>query len=153
MQSRIADAVVMRGTKRLLDRNKADHLWMSRGARPPSTTVPRTERTELPTVEQVRAAVVGMPEDAIPGLDVSRERKEHYLAEKARLDALKERGELVPAVEVKNTAFALGRQIRDNLQVLPDRLAAQLAATADARLVHRLLTDEIGIALRSLADG
>jgi hypothetical protein len=36
---------------------------------------------------------------------------------------------------------------------LPDRLAAQLAGTTDVRLCHTLLTEELRVALRSLADG
>ena len=156
MKERIAGAIVMRGSKRMLDRDKADHLWNSRGARPPKSLVSSGRGEEpgrLPTPEQVRAAVSGMPEDEIPGLDVSRERKEHYQAEIARLSALKERGELVPAAEVQKTAFALGRMIRDSLQVIPDRVAAQVAATKDVREVHRLLSDEIAVALRGLANG
>lgn len=156
MKERIADAVVMRGTKRMLDRDKADHLWNSRGARAPKSMV-RSDQLVTPepllTPDQIQAAVSGMPEDQIPGLDVSRERKEHYQAEIARLAALKERGELVSAAEVQKTAFALGRMIRDSLQVIPDRVAAQLAATKDAREVHLLLSDEIAVALRGLANG
>lgn len=156
MQERIAEAVIMRGTKKLLKLDEADRLWDSRGARAPKALVKSASRAtapELPTAADIQSVVAVMPEDAIPGLDVSRERKEHYQAEIARLSALKERGELVPAVEVKNTAFELGRMIRDSLRVIPDRVAAQLAATMDAREVHRLLTDELTVALRGLADG
>jgi hypothetical protein len=36
---------------------------------------------------------------------------------------------------------------------IPDRLAPMLAATQDARQVHHLLSEEIRVALRVLADG
>lgn len=157
MKQRIAEAIVMRGSKRLIDKDKADHLWNSRGARPPKA-IPRTQRpavelTELPTADQLRSVVAHLPEDAIPGLDVSRERKEHYQAELARVNAMKERGELVVADEVKKAAFSLGRTLRDQMMGIPERVAGQLAATTDVREVFRLLDDEIRMALRCLVDG
>ena len=107
----------------------------------------------LPTADQLRSVVAHLPEDAIPGLDVSRERKEHYQAELARVNAMKERGELVVAEEVKKVAFTLGRTLRDQMMGIPERVAGQLAATTDVREVFRLLDEEIRLALRCLADG
>jgi phage terminase Nu1 subunit (DNA packaging protein) len=105
------------------------------------------------TGEQLKTLIMGLPEDQIPGLDVSRERKEHYNAEIARLQALKEREELVPTADVKRMASTLGRQIRDNILSIPNRVAPLLAAAQDSGEVHRLLSEELRTALRVLADG
>lgn len=59
----------------------------------------------------------------------------------------------MPVAEVKTEAFALARAVRDALMGIPDRLAPMLAATQDARQVHHLLSEELRVALRSLADG
>jgi hypothetical protein len=66
---------------------------------------------------------------------------------------LQAREDLVPTADVKRQAFTLGRQIRDNVMGIPDRVAPLLAAAQDSREVHRLLTDELRTALRVLANG
>lgn len=118
-------------------------------ARPPSPPPPPAPVTD----EQLRAFIQGLPEDAIPDLNESRARREHYAAEKARLEALQGRGELITAADVKKEAFSLARAVRDALMTIPDRLAPELAACTDARQVHQLLSDEIRVALRGLSNG
>jgi hypothetical protein len=161
-KQRIKDAIVERDGKRMLDRDKALELWDRNTRRNGSERVSddakeRDQRAAVPDVapssDQLKTLIMGLPEDQIPGLDVSRERKEHYNAEIARLAALKDRGDLVPTADVKREAFALGRQIRDNVMGIPDRVAPLLAAAQDSREVHRMLTDELRTALRVLADG
>jgi hypothetical protein len=120
---------------------------------PPAQPTTATPKNGLPTDEQLQALIQGLPEDQIPDLNDSRARREHYLAEKARLEALRGRDELVPSDQVKAEAFACARAVRDALLSLADRLAPMLAATTDARECHRLLTEEHRIALRGLADG
>lgn len=78
------------------------------------------------------------------------EEREKEEAEKLRLDnALKrlklERatGELLSRKAVGQAWFAAGRQIRDNLENLPDRLAGPLAAETDQAAVFALLTNEV----------
>jgi len=106
-----------------------------------------------PRPAELKQLIDALPEDQIPDLNESRARHEHYKAEKARLEALQGRGELVPAEEVKAAAFKMARGVRDSIMAIPDRLAAQLAGTTDARQCHTLLTEELRVALRSLADG
>lgn len=123
-----------------------------------SNVDPRQQRstsvvTPTPRSADLKRLIDALPEDQIPDLNESRARHEHYKAEKARLEALQGRGELVPADEVKAEAFKAARSVRDSLMALPDRLAAQLAGTSDVRLCHTLLTEELRVALRSLADG
>jgi hypothetical protein len=161
----------MRNGRRMLDREKALELWdrnttrngsekvseeaKQRDRRPLEQGADPPPPAQVPTAtgEQLKTLIMGLPEDQIPGLDVSRERKEHYNAEIARLQALKEREELVPTADVKRMASTLGRQIRDNILSIPNRVAPLLAAAQDSGEVHRLLSEELRTALRVLADG
>ncbi len=115
-KSRIKDAIVERNGKRMLDRDKALEQWdrntkrngserVSDDARLRDRRTTAVETGATPqgsaadvsgvTSEALKTLIMGLPEDQIPGLDVSRERKAHYDAEVARLEALKERQELV----------------------------------------------------------
>lgn len=165
-KKRIKDAIVERNGKRMLDRDKAMALWDRNTKRNGSEKVSDDARQRdrrgaedvsgddrPPVRDQLKSLIMGLPEDQIPGLDISRERKEHYQAELARLQALKEREELVPVDDVKRQAFSLGRSIRDNVMGIPDRVAPQLAAVQDSREVHRILSEELRTALRVLAHG
>lgn len=158
---RLNGAVVTQNGRELIDLDQGMALWDERTLRNNNAKVgPAVERAapaagpaDRPTAEQVRAYLEGLPEDAIPDLNESRARREHYQAEQAKMAALQGRGELVPAAEVRREAFALARAVRDALMGLPDRVAPMLAATADAAQCHRLLSEEIRVALRGLADG
>jgi hypothetical protein len=171
-KSRIKDAIVERNGRRMLDQDKALELWDRNTKRNGSERVsagakqrdrrPISQSPDPPPAvvvvpkangDQLKSLIMGLPEDQIPGLDVSRERKEHYNAEIARLQALKEREELVPTADVKRMASTLGRQIRDNILSIPNRVAPLLAAAQDSGEVHRLLSEELRTALRVLADG
>jgi hypothetical protein len=157
--------------KVLIDSEKANRLWAQNSRqRRGSGRKPATEKAaaaakpqdrQAPaarpsisdlTDEQLRAYVDGLPEDEIPDFGESQKRREHYQAERARIAALKDREEVVPANQVKAEAFALARALRDGLMRVADRLAPTLAATADARQVHHLLTEELRVALRGLGD-
>lgn len=168
-KQRIKAAEVLQDGRVMIDAELADQLWAKNSRRrrglhvaepaPGEPERPRpaplpapTER--LPTDSELKAFIMGLPEDEIPD-DVNEiiRRKEHYNAERQRVQALKDRGEVVPADQVKAEAFALARAVRDGLMSIADRLAPLLAATTDARQVHQLLNDEIRVALRSLANG
>jgi hypothetical protein len=155
---RIAAAVVTRDGRELLDFEQAAELWERNTLQQPPRTAAGPAAPSAGPVRQVRDDdladfIRGLPEDQIPQLNESRARREHYQAEKARLEALQGRGELVPAADVRAEAFACARGVRDALLGLADRLAPMLAATTDARECHRLLTEEHRVALRGLADG
>jgi len=171
MKSRIAAAVVERGGKKLLRRELALELWDRNTARnnnavvgargEPVKPAPVAPRPAAPppgpgarvSDDDLAAFIRGLPEDQIPDLNESRARREHYQAEKARLEALQGRGELVPAADVKRQAFELARAVRDELGGIPDRVASMIAACSDVRQVHRMLSEEIRVALRGLSDG
>ena len=103
------------------------------------------------TAKELAARVQQLPDDAIPELNVSRERREHYQAELAKLEVDAKRGELVSADAVKKEAFNLGKTVREALVNIPDRLANQLAAESDPATVHMALTQELVLALERLA--
>ena len=72
------------------------------------------------------------------------------MAEKARLEAMQGRGELVAVVDVKAEAARLARQVRDLLLLIPTRTAAMVATMQDPEDVRALLQGEIEAALRGL---
>jgi hypothetical protein len=163
MKDRIRGAIVEQDGVRWLDKELALELWNRNTKRnnnavvdaPQAVRPPVTKRK--PPADAAAAALVdavmSTPDDQIPDRYDSEARKVHYQAELAKLQTLKERGELVPAAEVKARWFEHGRAIRDNLLSIPDRIASQLAASTDAREVHVLLSEEISGALRVLANG
>lgn len=168
-KNRIKDAIVESNGRRMLDRNKALELWdrntkrngseklspeAKARARRPLKSDDGSPAGEIPkhSPDQLKTLIMGLPEDQIPGLDVSRERKEHYLAEVARMDALAKRRELVPGDVVTKEASRLGRQVRDLLLIIPGRNAANLATMQDAETIKSLLEAEIRTALRGLAN-
>ena len=154
MKARIADAIVMRGDVKWLDKDLALQLWDRNTLRNNNAKVspPAVPAEAAPTTKQLRDYIQQLPEDAIPDLNESRARREHYQAEKARLEALQGRGELVTTDTVKAEASRLARQVRDLLLMIPARCAAQAAALTDPGEVRGLLEREIEQALRGLAD-
>jgi hypothetical protein len=164
-KQRIKAAEVIRDGKVWIDAEKADALWAQNtrrrrsDAKPPVERAPAqaaqpTEEGRPPTDEELKAFIMGLPEDQIPtDVNESVRRKEHYSAERQRVAALKERGEVGSLQDMEAALFERGRAVRDALLGLADRLAPMLAATTDARECHRLLSEEHRIALRGLADG
>jgi hypothetical protein len=114
---------------------------------------PSAEPVDPAAVAQGLAQLVaGLPEDAIPHLATSRERRAHYQAELARLQALEQRGDLLPKTEIMAAAFSVARTTRDMFLAMPSRLAPQLVGVADTPTAFALLDKEIRHALTYLAD-
>jgi hypothetical protein len=158
---RIAAAVVRkRDGRELLDEEKAVELWGKntlQQAPPADGSTPRQPvvAPHVPaqvSTRQLRAYIKALPEDQIPDLNESRAREKHYQAEKAKLEALRGRGELVPTDDVKKEAARLARQVRDRMLIIPARSSAMLATMQDQEQVRQLLQEEIEMALRGLAD-
>jgi len=154
-KSRIAGAVVEKDGKRWLDRDLALELWRKNTLKNNNAKVDEPDVVTPPPrdAKELRQRVAGLPDDLIPELNESRARREHYQAELAKLEVDLKRRELVPAVEVKKEAFALGRSVREALANLADRLSHQLAGETDPARIHQVLTDEHRAALVELADG
>ena len=155
VKSRIAAAVVEKDGKRWLDRDLALELWrkntkathnaMVSEADPIAAQAPRTP-------VELKRVIEALPDDAIPELNESRARREHYQAELAKLQVAQQRRELVPADEVKKDAFQIGRSIREALANLADRLSHQLAGETDPAVIHQLLSDEHRDAMLALTE-
>ena len=154
-KSRIAAAVVEKDGKRWLDRDLALELWNRNTKATYNAKVSHPDPVEAPppptTPRELRKAIEALPDDAIPELNESRARREHYQAELAKLQVAQQRRELVPADEVKKEAFQIGRSIREALANLADRLSHQLAGETDPAVIHQLLSDEHRDALLALA--
>jgi len=69
--------------------------------------------------------------------------REAYNAKLARLKYEQQLGILVNAEEVRTAVFNLARRTRDELMGMPERIAAQVAATDDPAEVEQILEDEI----------
>jgi hypothetical protein len=155
-KARIAAAVVEKDGKRWLDRDLAIELWDKNTKATYNSKVRRADPIEAPPpkdARELRARVDALPDDAIPDLNESRARREHYQAELAKLQVTQQRGDLVPVDQVKKEAFALGRSVREALANLADRLSHQLAGETDPVRIHQVLSDEHRAALVELADG
>ena len=88
------------------------------------------------------------------GLEYSKARavRESYLARLAKIDFEERTEKLVSRDEMQVAAFNRYRTFRDGMLNIPDRLAAVLAAEADPRQVHELLSTEIRKALTEFSD-
>lgn len=165
-KKRIKAAEVISGGKVLIDSDKADDLWVrnskprrgstpSKGSpqRPAREAGPPPRAQQLPTDEQLMAFVEGLPEDQVPDLIDSQRRREHYLAERAKVAALRDREEVGSIAEMRREAFALAKTTREGVMGIVPRVSADLAALADEFEVRQRLEEELLIALRMLADG
>lgn len=71
-------------------------------------------------------------------------------AELKQLELDQLRGYLIDKREVQREAFRLGRELRDRLQAIPDRLSTRLAALDKPAQIHETLAAEIAQALQLL---
>ena len=148
-KSRIAAAVVIKDEKKWLDRDLALELWNKNTQ---ATHCSKVSQPDPVDPKELRSAIDKLPDDAIPDLNESRARREHYQAELAKLQVTQQRGDLVPVEDVKKDAFQVGRSIREALSNLADRLSHQLAGETDPTVIHEVLTREHRDALMALAE-
>jgi len=117
-----ADAVQKKGRGIQIDEEKADAHVLPKASAQTSTGLSYTDAKTLS--EKYKAALL-----------------------KIELDT--QTGKLVSAEEVKRTAFTTGRQLRDALLAIPDRVAPMI--TADPEKAADILTKEISQALEVLS--
>lgn len=86
-----------------------------------------------------------------PAFADSRDKREHYQAEMARLEYEEKCGLLMRADEVRAVVSAAGAGLRTRLERLPDTLAPQLAVVQDEVRVRAVLASEIESTLAELA--
>lgn len=78
--------------------------------------------------------------------------REQYLGLMAKLDYEERMGQLVSAEEVRATAFAAGRRLRERLESMADRIATLVAGSPDRAKCHKIVMTEVNRALDELAD-
>ena len=157
VKSRIAAAVVEKDGKRWLNRDLAIDLWTRNTLRNNRANMNLADsvvskKQPARTKAEIQQKVAQLPDDAIPELNESRARREHYQAELAKLEVDHRRNELVSADGVKKEAFNVAKTVREALINIPDRVANLLAAESNATAIHMALTDEITQALEGLAN-
>ena len=133
-------AIVNHNGKKKVNKEEAFRLWDLQA--PPSKNL--TVRKELK--EEIDAKSI----NEIPNYAESKAKREHFLAELARLDVEQKKKDLIPVVDIKKSSFEIGRAIREKLTNLADRLASQIAGETDAQIIHKLLTEEHRTALEEL---
>jgi len=110
------------------------------------------------TPEEVERRLAELPEGAVPDLLLSRQRREHALAQLAELELEREQGRLVCAAAVERRLFEAAREVRDSIMRVPIRVLPELAAAAGGLTpeqrteVALVLERHLVEALRSLAE-
>lgn len=87
----------------------------------------------------------------LPHINISRQKQAHFEAMAAQAKAEAAAGTHISRDEVKKAAFDVGRQVRDALVLIEDRLADQLASISDPRRIREMLRAEHRKALQKLA--
>jgi len=147
----------------MLDQELARELWshgnvrqarQAKGDQPrPVVELEQPQQPKRAVAAAVAVEVMKLPDDMIPDIGISLERKEHYRAEVAKVEALQRRESVGSIAEMKREAFTLGKAVREGVLGIIPRLGADLAAMTDRFEVEQRLEDELTTALRALADG
>ena len=133
-------AIVNHNGKRKVHKEEAFRLWDLQA--PPS----RDKNIK----KELKEEIYSKSDDEIPNYAESKAKREHFLAELARLDVEQKKKDLIPVTEIKKSSFEMGRAIREKLTNLADRLASQIAGETDPQIIHKLLTEEHRTALEEL---
>jgi hypothetical protein len=143
-----------------IDQVLADQQWAARTdpveAARSGTVITPPSSGELPLDVSPAASPENAPASKAPGeadgFYAARATKTFYEAEQAKLDFLKNAGELIPKDEQTRVSARRYRAMRDKLQGIPDRTCDVLAAERDAGAIHALLTKEINQVLHELSN-
>jgi len=133
-------AIVNHNGRKLVNKEEAFRLWDLQAPPSKDTTVRK----------QLKQEIDAKLEDEIPSYGESKAKREHFLAELARLDVEQKKEELILVSDINKSSFEMGRAIRENLSNLADRLASQVAGETDPQIIHKLLTEEHRAALEQL---
>lgn len=114
------------------------------------------ERIDVNATKAMLADTTGAPERAnaaaqTPLFSDSKDQREHYQAQMARLDYEERVRNLLQVDDVRATVASAATGLRARLELIPDTLAPELAATQDESRVRALLAAEVEGALAELA--
>lgn len=104
-------------------------------------------------IKDVDPALSFFDEERIPDLDTSKERTEHYKAQKAKAEYYKTAGALVDLKEVEKLYRGIAKTVRDSILKVPDRVSPMLAVETDVKKVLNILDKELREALEFLSEG
>ena len=76
--------------------------------------------------------------------------KQVYLAKNAKLKFLVSLGKLIPKKGVENAWISVAMEVKKAMMAIPSRVSEICAVHSDGKVINQLLTNEIGIALRTL---
>ena len=126
---------------RFLDEDEAEVDWFKNA----DEQKMRISGSLRPAEERPGGKRIGKNDDPaeLPTITESRAQKEKWLAKTAQLNYEERVGQLVDAEEVRQAAFKVARAVRNGLNGIPDRIAAELAAETNQFRVHKILSDEI----------
>ena len=142
-----------------IDPEAADREWFATQAPPgpahptgPGSGTDGSDATSTPT--PVRTAAPGQRVAAAGGGTYAQAKTADalYKAKLRQLDYEVRTGVYVRTEDVERRWFDLAASVRKRLMVVPDRLAAELAASTDTHTVRRRLDAEIRQALEELAE-
>jgi len=133
-------AIVNHNGKKLVNKEEAFRLWDLQAPPSKDTTVRK----------QLKQEIDAKSDDEIPSYGESKAKREHFLAELAKLDVEQKKKDLISVTDITKSSFEMGRAIREKLTNLADRLANQIAGETDAQIIHKLLTEEHRAALEQL---
>ncbi len=112
--------------------------------------LPKSEPTAISTAEGIEISAEKIL--ASTSLFEAQRYKEIFQALTKKLEYEKLDGSLLSREEVEKAAFESGRQIRDMLQAIPDRIAPLVAAETDLHACTQILKAEIRSILESMCD-
>lgn len=133
-----------------VDGDRAAEQFRATSSRNHPPTLPRPAWSRAPAAPTPPSA----PEPTGPSTPERAEslaRRDAARAALAELEQLQRSGQLVRVEDVQAEAYKLARETRDRILRVPDRVAPQVAAADDSRVVHALLSAELREALRQLA--
>ena len=118
--------------------------------------IPKAESGRYDLVQAVRGYVKYLRDRALgeaSTADVFSEkaRLTKLTADKLEIEIARQTGQLVDAAAVKREAFTCGRQVRDRLMKIPDKLSPELATLDDAHAIRARLLGEFREVLEGLA--
>ena len=138
---KLEGAIVNHNGRKLVNKEEAFRLWDLQAPPSKDTIVRKKLKEEInnKTVEE------------IPSYGESKEKREYFLAELAKLDVEQKKEQVIDVEIITKSAFAKARAIRASLENIADRLSHQLAGEDNPSVIHKILTEEHREALENLA--
>ncbi len=140
----IKNGRIARNKNGKLDPQKADKEWQK-----------NTDPAQIKVADKIGNAQEAQshnhPSLAGPSYQQSRAFKEAYSAKLIKLQFERELKRLIPADEVKISAFNAGRMVRDRILNIPDRVMPQLVGKTNIFEMKEILKTELVKALEELS--